>query len=147
MRISPEKMNAESRAIASAFVEGQPLELSSDATLDDFAWGNLNVSSHSVGSGKTGITINRSTVAPDQGSLSSFEPSGESVELLYSKNGQLEAVRDIPTGYDAQWSIERIADSILPERRKQRQERVVKRSEALVHAAQMLIANTRGIDK
>lgn len=139
MKISADYLTDTSRATAQELFVERPSQLHGGERLDDYAQAHLNIDSRNLQNGGLGITIDRYTIAPDHGDLSLYESDSDTVELIYDVSGELKGVRDIPRGYDAQWSMDRIADVLFPKRREEWRLRIARRTDALVQAAKTLL--------
>jgi len=87
--------------------------------------------------GKMLVTLSRGVSAPELSDIVDG-PSGDSVTLIYS-NGQLEAIKDRPVGYDAFLSPSDYLANIIPARRKVQRERTARKASILISQAIDLI--------
>ncbi|MGD0284516.1 MAG: hypothetical protein ABSB12_02900, partial [Candidatus Saccharimonadales bacterium] len=103
---------------ASTLVEGPEFEVleSGRLSFDSEAEYYFTIDRLKRSAGKMLVTLSRGVSAPELGDIVDG-PSGDSVTLIYS-NGQLEAIKDRPVGYDAFLSPSDYLANIIPARRK-----------------------------
>lgn len=132
MKIDPELLSDEARTLAAGFIlVDQQSQLLTTEQLDLEAYRGSSIESNQLGLGKTALRLDDFIEAPRNGSTYDG-PSGRAVSLVFNRDGNLESIRDIPVGYDALWSLNTLADSVIPNRRKAKQARIARKAESLI---------------